>query len=103
MNEAELTALVEDHYRAEAQTLTTGTEANLLKLAELRGTLTPEDAARWTALKTAHTRTLGDPEDTPLTQAVAALTVLADRVAAVETAIIGITASEGTPKPTTTR
>jgi hypothetical protein len=87
MNEAELTALVEDHYRAEAQTLTTGTEANLLKLAELRGTLTPEGAARWTALKTAHTRTLGTPEDTHLSQAVTALTVLADRLAAVETAI----------------
>ncbi|MGW2238002.1 DNA repair ATPase [Streptomyces sp. NPDC001759] len=51
MNATELTAVVADHYRAEAQTLTTGTEANLLKLAELQGTLTPQQASRWTALK----------------------------------------------------
>ena len=44
MNDAELAALIDDHYRAEAQTLTTGAEANLLKLAELRGTLTAEQA-----------------------------------------------------------
>ncbi len=57
MNDAELSAVVEDHYAAEAQTLTTGAEANLLKLAELRGTLTPEQAARWTEVKAAHVRT----------------------------------------------
>jgi hypothetical protein len=89
MNEAELSALVEDHYRAEAQTLTSGAEANLLKLAELRGTLTPAQAARWTELKAAHVRarTLGGPEEDQLTRAVAALGLLADRLAAVETAI----------------
>ncbi|ANP48352.1 hypothetical protein J2Z21_005989 [Streptomyces griseochromogenes] len=89
MNSAEREAVVTDHYTAEAQTLTTGAEANLLKLAELRGTLTPEQTARWTELKTAQSRarTLGGPEDDPLTRAVAALTLLAERVAAVETAI----------------
>ncbi|WP_458244926.1 DNA repair ATPase [Streptomyces sp. MAI_2237] len=51
MNPDELTAVITDHYRAEAQTLTTGTEANLLKLAELQGTLTREQASRWTTLK----------------------------------------------------
>ncbi|MEW2166445.1 DNA repair ATPase [Streptomyces sp. NPDC007084] len=56
MNEAELAAVVDDHYTAEAQTLTTGAEANLLKLAELRGTLTPAQAARWTEVKTAYAR-----------------------------------------------
>ncbi len=39
MNDAELGALVEDHFTAEAQTLTADAEANLLKLAELRGVL----------------------------------------------------------------
>ncbi|AXE28049.1 DNA repair ATPase (plasmid) [Streptomyces globosus] len=47
MNGAEAAAVVDDHYRAEAQALATGTEANLLKLAALRGALTPEQAARW--------------------------------------------------------
>ncbi|MER7895723.1 DNA repair ATPase [Streptomyces sp. NPDC096046] len=89
MNGRELAALIDDHYTAEAQTLTTGTEANLLKLAELRGTLTDEQAQRWAELKAAYvrTRTLGGPDDDPVTRAVATLGLLADRIAAVETAI----------------
>lgn len=57
MNDAELDALIDDHYRTEAQTLTSAAEANLLKLAELRGTLTPAQAARWEDVKAACTRT----------------------------------------------
>ncbi|RZB15348.1 AAA family ATPase [Streptomyces sp. F001] len=102
MNDAELAAVIDDHYSAEAQTLTTGAEANLLKLAELRGTLTDEQAARWADVKTAYVRTqaLGGPEDdhppafgrgdphlAALARAVAALGLLADRIAAVESAI----------------
>ncbi|TGB14931.1 DNA repair ATPase [Streptomyces sp. MZ04] len=89
MNDAELAAVIDDHYTGEAQTLTTGAEANLLKLAELRGTLTPEQADRWDGIKAAHVRarTLGGPDDAPLARAVAALGLLADRVASVETAI----------------
>ena len=81
--------MIDDHYAAEAQTLTTGAEANLLKLAELRGTLTDGQAARWAELKAAYVRAqaLGGPDDDPLTRAVAALGLLADRMAAVETAI----------------
>jgi hypothetical protein len=94
MNDAELAALIDDHYTAEAQTLTTGAEANLLRLAELRGTLTPEQALRWDELKAAYVRaqTLGGPDDEPLTRAVATLGLLADRIAAVETAITRATA-----------
>ncbi|MFH8349916.1 DNA repair ATPase [Streptomyces sp. NPDC018045] len=51
MNDTELAALIDDHYRGEAQTLTTGAEANLLKLAELRGRLGPEQARRWAEVK----------------------------------------------------
>jgi MoxR-like ATPase len=89
MNAGELAAVLDDHYTAEAQTLTTGAESNLLKLAGLRGTLTPEQASRWEELKTTYVRTqaLGGPEGDPLTRAVAALGLLADRVAAVESAI----------------
>jgi len=56
MNDAELDALIDDHYRAEAQTLASAAEANLLKLAELRGTLTPAQAARWEDVKAACAR-----------------------------------------------
>ncbi|MFM9582582.1 DNA repair ATPase [Streptomyces caniscabiei] len=89
MNDAELAALIDDHYRAEAQTLTTGAEANLLKLGELRGTQSPERAVRRAELKAAYmrTQTLGGPGNDPLIRAIAALGLLADRVAAVETAI----------------
>ncbi|MEU6357722.1 DNA repair ATPase, partial [Streptomyces sp. NPDC047072] len=67
MNDTELAALVEDQYTAEAQTLTTGAEANLLKLAELRGTLTAEQARRWADLKASYvrTQTLGGPGGHP--------------------------------------
>ena len=59
MNDAELEALIDDHYLGEAQTLTTGAEANLLKLAELRGRLTPEQAARWAEVKAGYLRDAG--------------------------------------------
>ncbi|GAA5081735.1 hypothetical protein HNP84_000053 [Thermocatellispora tengchongensis] len=95
MNDAELEALIDDHYLGEAQTLTTGAEANLLKLAELRGRLTPEQADRWAEIKAAHLRTqsLGGPEDDPTTRTVAALAVLADRAAAIESAITRATSA----------
>ncbi|WP_406511183.1 DNA repair ATPase [Streptomyces sp. NBC_00161] len=89
MNDAELAAVLDDHYTGEAQTLATGAEAGLLKLAELRSILTREQAERWTAIKSSYVRarSLGGPEADPLTRAVAALGLLADRVACVESAI----------------
>lgn len=51
MNDAELQQLVADHYLGEAQLLTAGAEENLLKLKELRGVLTPDEAARWEQIK----------------------------------------------------
>ena len=51
MNEAELQTLIRSHYENEAQTLTTGAEANLLKLKEMRGLLTDEEQQRWEDIK----------------------------------------------------
>jgi MoxR-like ATPase len=89
MNDEELEATIDDHYLGEAQTLTSGAEANLLKLAELRNTLTPEKAARWAAVKAGYLRdkALGGAEDDPMVRAVGAVGLLADRVGAVESAI----------------
>ncbi|MCF6523762.1 DNA repair ATPase [Streptomyces sp. JJ36] len=56
MNDAEVEALVDDHYRAEAQTLAAGAEAALLKLAALRGRMTEEQRARWAELTAAYRR-----------------------------------------------
>ena len=52
MNEKELQQLIADHYLGEAQLLTTGAESNLLKLAELRGTMNETEQARWIEIKT---------------------------------------------------
>ncbi|MEV5824441.1 DNA repair ATPase [Spirillospora sp. NPDC052242] len=79
MNGAELDAAIDDHYRAEAQTLTSGAEANLLKLAELRGALTPAQAARWAEVKEAYRRSRALDAENPT---VGALLHLADQVRA---------------------
>ncbi|MDT0455140.1 DNA repair ATPase [Streptomyces sp. DSM 41527] len=89
MNDAELAAVIDDHYTAEAQTLTSGVEANLLKLAELRETLTPQQAVRWAELKSSYLRAqkLGGTEGNPIVRAITALGLLTDRGDAVESAV----------------
>lgn len=89
MNDAELESVIDDHYLGEAQTLTSDAEANLLKLAELRGRLTPAQAERWAEVKAAYlkARALGGAEDDPMVRAVGALGLLADRVSEVGSAI----------------
>ncbi|MBB5076124.1 DNA repair ATPase [Nonomuraea endophytica] len=96
MNDAELEAVIDDHYVGEAQTLTSDAEANLLKLAELRGRLTPEQQERWTTIKAAYlrTRALGGAEDDPVTRTVGAIGLLTDRVTDITTAI-----RQSTPNP----
>ena len=51
MNDEELENLICDHYRGEAQTLSKGSEENLLKLGELRGTATAQEQARYEQIK----------------------------------------------------
>ncbi len=68
MNDGELESLIDDHYAGEAQTLTTGAEHNLLKLAELRGRMSPAQVERWTAIKKDFGRIqlMGGKEDDPV-------------------------------------
>ncbi|WP_125557716.1 DNA repair ATPase [Pseudoalteromonas rubra] len=56
MNQEELENLIQDHYRGEAQTLSKGSEENLLKLGELRDTLTAEESERWAQIKADYAR-----------------------------------------------
>ncbi len=51
MNENELNQLIDDHYLGESQLLTQGAESNLLKLGEMRGTLTDAETERWAQIK----------------------------------------------------
>ncbi|MCH9651057.1 MAG: DNA repair ATPase [Deltaproteobacteria bacterium] len=82
MNDDELEVLLDNHYLGEAQTLTTGAEHNLLKLAELRGRLTPEEQARWAEIKRGFARVLsmGGAEDDPSTRVVGQLGLMSDRL-----------------------
>ncbi|MCP4694308.1 MAG: AAA family ATPase, partial [Desulfobacterales bacterium] len=58
MNDQELDGLVMSHYENEAQTLTTGTEANLLKFKELVGWMEEEEEDRWSEIKRGFKRNL---------------------------------------------
>jgi len=51
MNDKELEQLILTHYESEAQTLTSGAEANLLKFKEMTGRLTEEEMLRWATIK----------------------------------------------------
>ncbi|BCJ44736.1 hypothetical protein GCM10010168_15490 [Actinoplanes ianthinogenes] len=89
MNDDELEQVLDDHYLGEAQTLTGGAEANLLKLAEIRGRLDDARARRWAEVKAGYLReqALGGTEADPMVRAAGAVALVADRVAAVEAAI----------------
>jgi hypothetical protein len=67
MNDAEVEALIRGHYESDAQVLAEGAEANLLKLREILGWLTPAEQDRWAAIKGAFARNLllrgADPAD----------------------------------------
>lgn len=52
MNDNELNQLIDNHYLGESQLLTQGAESNLLKLSEMRGELTEQEAQRWAQIKT---------------------------------------------------
>ena len=51
MNDTELEELLFAHYKSEAQTLTSASEANLLKYQEVAGLLTEHLQKRWDAIK----------------------------------------------------
>ncbi len=78
MTPQELEALIDDHYQGESQTLTTAAEQNMLKLAELRGRMTPAQRERWTAIKTefVRQRRMGGGADDPVTRLVGTLSGL---------------------------
>jgi hypothetical protein len=57
MNDSELEAIIDGHYKNEAQTLATGAESNLLKYRELLGKQTPDDTKRWSDIKRTFVKT----------------------------------------------
>jgi hypothetical protein len=90
MNDDEIERLIDDHYAGESQTLTTGAEENLLKLAEIRGRMTEAQTSRWEEIKSEFRRQLrvGGSETDPATRVMAELSVVSDRVGDVSRAIL---------------
>ena len=97
MNDEELEALIDDHYQGEAQTLTTGAEHNLLKLAELRGRLAGEAAERWQQILRDFRRVkaLGGEEDDPATRVTSQLSRVNERLEDLGTVIREAAATAG--------
>ncbi len=86
---AEVEALVDDHYTSESQTLTTGAEQNLLKLAELRGRVSEAQRVRWESIKSefGRQRRMGGKEDDPITRVTGTLSGLGEEIERVRGAI----------------
>lgn len=109
MNDDELERLIDDHYLGEAQTLTTGAEENLLKLAEIRGRMTAEQKARWDAICQAFSRRvrLGGETD-PAARLTGELSIVSDRLGEIGKTILaaaekrGGTQATAVPVPTPT-
>ena len=76
MTDDEVLGLILGHYENEAQNLTTGAEANLLKFREMEGLLTEEEAERWDDIKKTFRRNLltgGAGENDPVSRVVGQL------------------------------
>ncbi len=78
----EVQGLIDDHYASESQTLTTGAEQNLLKLAELRGRMSDEQQARWAAIKKefARQKRVGGKDDDPVARVTGTLSTLGEEL-----------------------
>lgn len=90
MNETELDELIWSSYRNDAQTLTTGAEANLLKFRELVGWLTAEEASRWEEIKKTfrrNTKLHGLDESDRMGQAIGQLALFADGLSELKEAV----------------
>jgi hypothetical protein len=89
MNDDEIEQLIDDHYASEAQTLTTGAQQNLLKLAEIRGRMTDEQRRRWKEIKDAYVRTMrgGKRGDDPVSRVTGALAGVDEQLQRIREAI----------------
>ncbi|HEU4520636.1 MAG TPA: DNA repair ATPase [Thermoanaerobaculia bacterium] len=101
MNDDELERLIDDHYAGESQTLTTGAEENLLKLAEIRGRMTAAQRQRWEDIKSGFLRQqrIGGAESDPAARVMAELSVVSDRVAEITKAILSVAGGSRAPSP----
>lgn len=97
MTDDELERRIDDHYQGESQTLTTAAEQNLLKLAEMRGRLTPEKAKRWEEIKQgfARVKRMGGKEDDPVARVTGQLGAIEEQLGSVRDAVVQAAAQVG--------
>lgn len=90
MNDQEVEALIQTSYQNDAQTLTSGTESNLLKFKELTGTLSPAEQERWDEIKRTFKQNVKmrgiDTEDR-VGQLIATLTTFSDGLDSIRKAV----------------
>ncbi|MEX2186423.1 MAG: DNA repair ATPase [Pirellulales bacterium] len=103
MNDAELSAMIDAHYRNQAQTLTTGAEANLLKFKVMFGQSTPEEAERWENIGRTYQRNqmlrgVGSDDKTGLV--IAQLTALGEGLTAINKSLGGAVERMNQPRET---
>jgi hypothetical protein len=81
MNDEELETLIVSNYEQDSQTLTSGTEANMLKFKEIMGILSDEEAKRWENIQRTFQRNVrmrGMGEDDKIGQAIVELSAFGD-------------------------
>ncbi len=95
MTPDEVERVIGDHYAGESQTLTTGAEHNLLKLAELRGRMTPEQKARWEEIKRGYVRIqlMGGRDDDPVARVTGGIASLGAEIGTIREALTKAAAS----------
>ena len=90
MNDEELETLIDAHYLNQAQTLTSGAQANLLKLQDLTGTLEGEELERWSDIKRTFKRNLmlgAAGDDGQLGQVIAQMTSFSEGLTDIRSAL----------------
>ena len=83
MNDEELQTLILSHYEGEAQTLTSGAEANMLKLKDMMGIQSDEEKSRWKAIRQnfqAKQQLFGANADDPVVQVAAQMNRLNQQI-----------------------
>ncbi len=95
----EVASIVDDHYAGESQTLTTGAEQNLLKLAELRGRQSPEQLERWKEIKKGFVRVkmMGGKDDDPVARVTGALGGIGEQLDSVQKSLVTMAAQAESP------
>lgn len=108
MNDEELDTLIFSHFENQAQTLTTGAEANLLKFRELLGKLDDDQEVRWNNIKRTFKRNVllgsAGSGDDKFSQVIAQLTVFTEGLAEIkntlDTGVVALGGGKKSKEPT---